>query len=281
MKPNLVVLTDFSLAAERARAYAAALAAPLQAEVHLVHVYYPQAVPLDFGTTLPVPYTRYVQETRQSLEILAAEMPQPATAEVLETTWQDAVEQALKRYQPLALLAGLTATDSLLDEWMSNRALPLAHSTGYPLLLIPEHLPTAALHPPRRIALAIKDASFHLEPQTRAIAPLLDSLGTEVIPVCVLPYEERFGGWRGRQAAQQCGLSGAIPRCGLHKVIRELPASGILQGVDEVEADVVALLDQGHGWLHKIFYGSVTEHILRHTQVPVLLLAAHLESSAD
>ena len=35
MTPNIVVLTDFSLAAERARAYAAVLAAPIKAELHL------------------------------------------------------------------------------------------------------------------------------------------------------------------------------------------------------------------------------------------------------
>ncbi|MBD2714555.1 universal stress protein [Microvirga sp. STR05] len=281
MKPNLVVLTDFSPAAERARVYAAALAVPLQAEVHLVHVYYPQAIPLDFGTTLPVPDSRYVQETRQSLEKLAAAMPQPATAEVLETTWQNAVEQALAQYHPLVLVAGLTATDNLLDEWLSNRALPLAHSTGYPLLLVPEHLPADALQPPRRLALAIEDQPFRLKTHARAIAPLLDEIGTEILAVCVLPYEKRSGGWRGLQAAQQCGLTSAMPRCSLHKVIRELPASGILQGVDEVEADLIALLDQGHGWLHKLFHGSVTEYILRHTQVPVLLLAAHLDSGAE
>jgi nucleotide-binding universal stress UspA family protein len=54
MKPNLVVLTDFSTAAERARAYAAALAVPLGAELHLVHAY--SALPLsatEFGVIMP------------------------------------------------------------------------------------------------------------------------------------------------------------------------------------------------------------------------------------
>jgi nucleotide-binding universal stress UspA family protein len=60
----------------------------------------------------------------------------------------------------------------------------------------------------------------------------------------------------------------------LHKVVSGRPASGILQAVDELSADVLVLLDQGHGWLHKAFSGSVIAHVLRHTPVPVLLLSA-------
>ncbi|WP_158022983.1 hypothetical protein, partial [Hymenobacter coccineus] len=46
------------------------------------------------------------------------------------------------------VLAGLTATDGPLDGLLSNRALPLPHQTGYPLLLVPERLPAARPAPP-------------------------------------------------------------------------------------------------------------------------------------
>lgn len=273
MKPNLVVLTDFSAAAERARAYAAALAGPLGAELHLVHAHYP--LPLtatEFGVIMPPIDTRYVQETRQALEQVAAKLPVPATAELLETDWYGAVVRTLQQYQPLLLVAGLTATDSLLDEWLSNRALPLAHETGYPLLLVPEHLPDSGLRAPRRLALALEDRPFQLAPAATAVAPLLDALDTEVVAVCVLAPDHRAGGWTGLLALQHSGLSAAIDGCGLHKVSGDAPGPGILQAVQELSADMVGLLDQGHGWVHKLFHGSVIDHVLRHTQLPVLLL---------
>jgi hypothetical protein len=41
------------------------------------------------------------------------------------------------------------------------------------------------------------------------------------------------------------------------------------------------LLDQGHGWAHKVFSGSVIADVSRFSQVPVLLLAAHLSPVAE
>ncbi|MBJ6111626.1 universal stress protein [Hymenobacter sp. BT523] len=54
MNPNLVVLTDFSRAAERACAYAAVLAAAIDAELHLVHVFLPLPIATEYGQVLPV-----------------------------------------------------------------------------------------------------------------------------------------------------------------------------------------------------------------------------------
>jgi nucleotide-binding universal stress UspA family protein len=50
------------------------------------------------------------------------------------------------------------------------------------------------------------------------------------------------------------------------------PSPGIWQVTDGLEADLVILLDQGHGWAHKLFSGSVIAGVLRYSQVPVLLL---------
>jgi nucleotide-binding universal stress UspA family protein len=275
MVPNIVVLTDFSLAAERARAYAAALAEPLKAELHLVHVFLPTPIVTEYGAVLPDPTPR-TAETENCLKYVAAAMPVPATAEVLEAEWPAAVEQALARYRPMLVVAGLTATSGRLDEWLSNRSLPLAQQTGYPLLLVPEHLPDTELQPPRRLVLALEDRPFELARRARAVAPMLDALACDIVPVTVLAPEQRAAGWNGLHAAQHCGLAACMPRCELHPIIGELPAAGVLQAIDDLGADVVALLDQGHGWAHKLFSGSVIDYVLRRTQVPVLLLSAQV-----
>ena len=282
MKPNFVVLTDFSPASERARAYAAVLAAPLGAELHLVHVFLPSPTATEYGMVLPSLDEGYVQETRRSLQRVAEALPVSTTVELIETSWYEAVEQAVHQHQPLLLVAGLTATHGQLDEWLSNRALPLAYRTGYPLLLVPEHLPDAALHLPERLALAVEDRPFRLAPAATAVAPLLDILGLDVVTVSVLPVEATSaGGWQGLRAARRCGLAAAMPASRLHTVISDLPAAGILQAATELPADMVGLLDQGHGWVHKLFNGSVIDYVLRHALVPVLLLSAELTAPEE
>jgi nucleotide-binding universal stress UspA family protein len=282
MKPNFVVLTDSSPAGIQAQAYAAALAAPLGAELHLVHVFSQLPITtLEYGLTMPIMDVGYVRELRQALANDAATLGVPATAEVIETDWYEAVQQALDTHHPLLLIAGLTATHGRLEEWLNNRALPLAHHTGYPLLLVPEHLPAANLKPPRRLVLAFEDRAFILTPEARALAPLLAALGCEVLATTVFPPEDATSGDAGWRSAQRCGLGAALAHGTLHRVVDARPAAGIWQATDELAADMLALLDQGHGWVHKMFSGSTIARAVRFSQVPVLLLSATLTDAAD
>jgi nucleotide-binding universal stress UspA family protein len=271
MKPTFVVLTSASAADEPTLAYAAALAIPLGASLHLVHVLdTPLVKVLAYGASQPD--TDYAQTVQLALTQAAALLPVPTTVEVIEGNRQGAHEQALATYQPALLIAGLTATNGPVDEWLSNRALPLAYQTGYPLLLVPEYLPKAAVHPPRCVIMAVEDLPFRLTPQGQALASLFDKLACPIMPVTVVPPGDELCGATGLQAVQQCGLAANLVQSTLHRVQDAHPASGIWQAADESEADLVILLDQGHGWLHKLFSGSVIADVLRYSQVPVLLL---------
>lgn len=271
MKPTFVVLTDASPADEPTLAYATALAAALGAALHLVHVLEsPLVTALDYGP--PLPDAGYAQAVRTALTQAAADLPVPTTTEVVEGSWESFSAQTLAACQPALLIAGLTATDGPLSEWLSNRSLPLAHQTGYPLLLVPEYLPKAAVHPPSRVVLALEDHSVRLTSHAQAMAPLLALLHCTITPVTVrLPDYTRPKG-AGRSAVQHCDLPNNLFYKELHEVVNERPASGIWQAADELEADLVVLLDQGHGWAHKLFSGSVIADVLRYSQVPVLLL---------
>ena len=275
MTPCIIVLTDFSPAAARATAYAAALAVPLNAELHLVHIYLPPTTTFSIALAMHEANARYIHETRQSLEKIATELPVPATAELIETDWDTALQRVVDTYRPLLLVAGLTTTDGQLDEWFSNRTLPLVRQTGYPLLLVPAGLPDAALHPPRRLALAVEDRAFELAPNATAVAPLLKALGTEVVTVVALTSDNWGGGHTGLDAARAYGLAATMPPGPLHKIDGEQPAPGILHAVDALAADVLALLDRGHDWVDKLFIDSITDQIMRQTRTPLLLLAAN------
>jgi nucleotide-binding universal stress UspA family protein len=276
MPPTLVVLTDFSRAGDRACAYAAALAAPLGAALHLVHVFSLPFTSPRMAVVMRAANAEHVLKDSQLLQQMASALPLPATTQVIEADWADAVAQVVAEYHPLLLVAGLTATDGPFSEWQSNRPLPLAHQTGYPLLLVPENLPLAALHPPRRLLLAVEDQPFQLSPEAQLLGPQFDMLGCQAFVTTVLPSDAPTDGQVGLRAAQQCGLGAALAQAELRQVTDARPASGIWQAADELEADLVVLLDQGHGWAHKLFSGSVIADVIRYSQVPVLLLAAHL-----
>jgi nucleotide-binding universal stress UspA family protein len=266
MKTTFVVLTDASPTDEPTLAYAAALAAPLGASLHLVHVL---DTPFVSGYGSPLPDTDYMQAVQACLTQAAANLPVPTTIEIVKSGTH---EQALATYQPTLLIAGLTATDGPLSELLSNRTLPLAHQTGYPLLLVPQYLPAAAVHPPRQVVLAIEDQPFRLTAQAQELAPLLDKLACPITPVTVLPPGDELCGGAGLRAVQHCGLAATLAHSALHRVLDARPASGIWLAADELEADLVILLDQGHGWVHKLLSGSVIADVLRYSQVPVLLL---------
>lgn len=276
MPPTLVVLTDFSPAGDRACAYAAALAAPLGAALHLVHVFSMPFTSPRMAVAMHEAIAEHVQEDSWRLQQKASELPLPATTQVVEADWAEAVAQVLAEYQPLLLVAGLPIASGPLSKWLIERPLPLVHQTGYPLLLVPENLPPADLHPPRRLLLAVENQPFQLSPEAQLLRPQLDILGCQTFVATVVSPDAPPAGQAGLHAAQRCGLASALAQAELRQVVDARPAAGIWQAADEVEADLVVLLEQGHGWAHKVFSGSVIADVIRFSQVPVLLLAAQV-----
>ena len=278
MNPSIVVFTDFSAAAERARSYAAVLAVCLGAEVYLIHIYPRTPVVARAGGATHATHARFVRRNRRLLAQVATDMPGSATATTVEADWDETVHAAINLHRPLLLVAGLTAADMPPDEWSSTRILPLAYQTGYPLLLVPEHLPNTALRPPRCLALAVRDEPFRLAPKAIVVARLLNALRILAVPVTVFPPEEATTGEHGLRSAQECGLVATLYRSSLHRVVGEQPAQGILQAVHELSADMLTLLDPGHGWVYNLFNDNTIERVLQRTRVPVLLLSAKVGS---
>lgn len=275
MKKNLMVLTDLSPAAQQAQTYAAELAQEMGAVVHLVHVYHmlPSTTRIGRVQRSSRALAQEVRQQQQSLKQVAAAMAVPATAITLTDLWDDAVRFALEKYRPLLVVTGLTAAGGTLNQWLSNRTLPLAQQSGYPVLLVPAQLPEATLRAPRRIALAVRDHALSLTPQSVALVSQLLASRSSVVPLTVVPPSDPEGGEKSLRAAQACGLVAATPAPHLHRVVAEDSAKGILQGVEELSADVLVMLDPGHGWVLKLFAGSVVDEVTRAAPVPVLLLA--------
>jgi len=58
------------------------------------------------------------------------------------------------------------------------------------------------------------------------------------------------------------------------KVVEAMPVDGILRVTRDIKADLVVMGSHGHGHMHHLLLGSVTEAVLREGEVPVLLVKA-------
>jgi nucleotide-binding universal stress UspA family protein len=58
---------------------------------------------------------------------------------------------------------------------------------------------------------------------------------------------------------------------GARPILREgMARSAILEVAAEVEADLIVMGTHGHTGLSHVFFGSVAEHVVRHSRIPVL-----------
>lgn len=84
-------------------------------------------------------------------------------------------------------------------------------------------------------------------------------------------------GTSGRQALADVRASQLLPPAPplkLYEVADASPATGILQALDDTQADLLVLIARPRSFLGALFHRSVTAAVLRHTWVPVLLLPA-------
>ena len=68
------------------------------------------------------------------------------------------------------------------------------------------------------------------------------------------------------------GMAKMIERFpGARPLIREgMPRATILEATGELKADLIVMGTHGHTGLTHVFFGSVAEHVVRHSRIPVL-----------
>ncbi|OON70062.1 universal stress protein [Hymenobacter sp. CRA2] len=267
---NLVVLTNLSPAAERARRYAAQLAGPLGARVVLLHVYQPPVLPAETGLALTdvLPCDR--EQVTDALRAIAEEMLVPTTVEVVDGAFGEALEAAVARYQPLLLVLGLTATENYFDAMLANRALPLLRHSAYPALLVPE---TAALLPPRRVVVGVDGEAFAVrDPASTVFQELLATW--QAVPTITYTTTPDSSLSRNEvlRAVQASGLVPGDTEVSFYQPLAQTPEAGLLQTAAERNANLLVLLARRRSFLGQLFHRSVTARVLRQATLPVLLL---------
>lgn len=80
---------------------------------------------------------------------------------------------------------------------------------------------------------------------------------------------------REEEADSTTVLAGLVQRLGIdaeQKVVVGEPGPTICDFAQELDADVLVIGSHGHGWLRRVFLGSVSQHVLHHSPCPVLII---------
>jgi len=70
-------------------------------------------------------------------------------------------------------------------------------------------------------------------------------------------------------------LAGEVGVCAVGEVVEGHPAEAIVQYVTDHDVDLVVMATQGRRGLERYLLGSVTERVLRTTDVPILVVNTH------
>ena len=282
MAPSILVLANLAEAAEPTARYAAALATPLHARLTLLHLeMYPVMLAPELIAAATEQTERQEAETMADLRALAHRLPVPTEVIEMAGLMGSAVTEAVRHQQPLLLVIGLRTEHNLLDSLLLNQVLPVLRDTHRPLLLVPPQTGTLTL--PRRVLVAVDAEPFTPNAAVRELAPLLASWSAAYTVAHVLTNDEPAAS-SGRLSLADVRASGLLPPgapLDLYQEAHESPAAGILQALNDTQADLLVLVARPRSFFGDLFHRSVTAAVLRHCPVPVLLLPAAPETSAE
>ena len=275
MNSFILVLANLPEAAGHTARYAAALGRPLGLRLALLHCYlYPTLLEPALVGEVVEQLDRNEADILAALRALARRLPVPA--EVLDSAGLvgDDVAAAIRRYQPLLLAMGLGPDQGRLDELLRSQVLPVLRDTRRPVLLVPAAATAAG--PPRRVLVAVDGEPFTPNAAGQALAPLLASWAAAYTVAHILPGPDEAAR-SSHLALADVQASGLLPPeapVRLYQQIYASPVAGITQALADTRADLLVLVARPRSFLGALFHRSVTAAVLRHCQVPVLLLPA-------
>jgi nucleotide-binding universal stress UspA family protein len=276
MKPSLLVLANFSEAAEKTARVAAALGSPLQLPLVLLHLnMLPAILEPELVAAAAKQLARDEAEIVASLQTLARRLPVPAEVAEAAGVMTDAVAAAVEQYHPLLLAMGVSPEHDLLDYLVHNQLLPVLRATQQPLLLVPEAC-NPVVNAPSRVLIAIDAEPFNLNEAARNLSSLLAAWqATYTVTHVATEREQRISS--DRVALAHVRTSGLLPPdvpLELYQESHTSPAAGICQAVADTQADLLVMIARPRSFLGRLFHRSVTAQVLRQSRVPVLLMPA-------
>ena len=275
MTPSLIVRTGFHAVPNRARSYAAGLAALLKADLLLLHVRHDDLLaPESYGDSYHT--WRGEQKTAYALQDLATSQPVPTEVDISDEALPYAVREAIRHRHPLLLVLDRPDPAIAAEELVVSTALNLLSRVPYPLLLVPGADGDAC--PPRRLLLAVDGQPFRLCPHQDLLRRLQSATQGTLNVVHVADAEHADASPAGvLGTVRENDLVDALADSSLHRVYHPTVVEGLLQEAARLGADLLVVVARPHGFFGRLFHESVTARLLRQSPIPVLVLPAEAE----
>jgi nucleotide-binding universal stress UspA family protein len=268
MTAPLLVLTDFSPAADTALQYAAALAGRLQVPLVVLHVNRNSVFdPETFTGTLP---HRSEGEIAVALDERLKGLSVPSVPAMTAGRSTAAIVEVVEQHRPALIILGRPNAEELPDELVTTTALDLLRETPYPLLIVPTN---TAAQLPQHIVLAADGAPVRLSNPAQMGQAVLSALQATITVVHVADPEDDDSCTAALESVRAAGLLAGREDSVRTRGVRNLDiAQGIEQAAQAVQAELLVLIARRHSVLGRLFHRSITAQVIRHTHLPVLAL---------
>ncbi|WEK21435.1 MAG: universal stress protein [Candidatus Pedobacter colombiensis] len=271
---HMLVLTDFSDAAQNACMYAAALSRQLKTtNLMLYHSHAAVLLPpTGFAPVIP----KVTESSKDSLEKLTnlKNMLQPLVSSKTEIKIQSdertllaAVNMLVQQQRAGLVVVGITGRSKLERALIGSHTLDLAKDSLAPLLIVP---PGAVFKKIEKIVFACDLKKVTESTPVYEIKGFVDALGATLFILNVDRDGARFNPDTIKEIHDLHKLwDGGTPE--YHYTDHEDTATGIMEFADKINADLVITVPKAYGFFESILHRSLTQKLAYHTHLPLLL----------
>lgn len=270
---NLVIPTDFSPASRTALNYGVALAAKLNATVHLIHMIHMEsfthaAAQVHMNRILE----KMAENAQYNLKLLADELKQSHREVMVKTACMQgeflssALQSYVKENGIDLIVMGTKGASGIIGNILGSNASDVIAKASIPVLAVPPGS-TYGKHP--RIILTT-DLN-NLEPKLRIIAPLAFVLASSITLLHISP-----DGTHTSKEEEDIRTRFSSEFNLKDFAVRIIQNSSIEAGIHDFAIEqqpcILAMFTHKPGFLDKLFGKSVTRKVVFHTEVPLLAL---------
>ncbi len=266
---TILVPTDYSIVAQMAVQYAAALARATKSRLILFHAYH---LPIDH-TDLPGGIASSREEEKFHVRKLNAVRRELEEAYGIEMNYRVEAGLAAEMVPAIAheigadlIVMGTGRSQDIAKSLFGHVTTTVMHRTSVPLLVVPEGV---AFEHPKDIVLA---ADFGAKSNKVSLGLLKDLVNHFESTVYVLHIAKPLPAWSGvpGEVLMENRIED-LPH--VYKVVEDDdPVHGIEQYLTDYKPDWLVMLPHKYSFLKGIFHKSCTDQVAQHARIPLLVL---------
>jgi nucleotide-binding universal stress UspA family protein len=269
----LLVLTDFSHAADTAAAYACGLAMQLNIQKIILYHSYRVTIPVSEAVVLVPDEEESRSASLLQLKKLKKMLEEKKPAGIELSCRTDAL--GLSEINTLALeegatmiVMGTTGKTKLEEVLLGSNAIAVCKESNYPVLLVPDHV---LMQPVHKIIFACDMKEVE---KTIPVEKLKMILDTFKVPLTILNVDDADKHFTADTPMNTMALHNMLEAYNpeYYNISSADVADGIIRFANLRPATIVLLVSKRHNFLEGIFYSSLTRKLANETSFPLMVL---------